>query len=350
MHPIVRAIDVGFGYTKFVTHVEGNAITCSHFPSIAVASVSDPAERAWGGRRKTAALRIGGLYYEAGPDIDLALGNFRPQLLRTDDYLATNEYLALMRVGVDFMQLETIDLLVVGLPVGLFAAKKSALERLAAGEHTVSKGRVVRVRKALAVAQPQGALVSYAANEDKLDRLRQHESLIIDVGSRTFDWLVTRGMRLVTSRSNSVNRGVHNVLATIATEIGVDIGEPFRDLEALDMALRKVRPLTLWGKPYAVEKYRPLIAPIAHDAVHSMLSSIGHKHRFDNIVVAGGGSYLFRKAIREAFPQYRLEEVNEPMYANVRGYQIAGQAKAALKAEAAPVDDAIASADTGRAA
>jgi plasmid segregation protein ParM len=347
MQPVVRAIDVGFGYTKFVTHVEGTAITCNHFPSIAAASVSDPAGRAWGGRRKTVAVRVGELFYEAGPDIDLALGNFRPQLLRTDDYLNTAEYLALMRAAMDFMQLDTIDLLVVGLPVALFSAKKSALERLAAGEHSVSNGRIVRVKKALAVAQPQGALVSFASSEGKMDRLRQYESLIIDAGSRTFDWLVTRGMRLVTSRSNSVNRGVHNVLSTIANEIGIDIGEPFQDLDALDLALRKIRPLMLWGKPYSVEKYRPLVAPIAYDAVQSMLGSIGHRNRFECIVVAGGGSYLFKKAIREAFPQYRLEEVSEPMYANVRGYQVAGQAKVGPKADVAPANEGVTGAGTG---
>ena len=347
MQPVVRAVDVGFGYTKYVTQVEGNAITCEHFPSVAAASVTDPAERSWGGSRDTIAVRVDKMFYEAGPDIDLALGNFRPQLPRTDDYLRSPEYLALMRIAMDYMQVDTIDLLVVGLPVGLYAAKKSALERLATGEHPVSKGRIVRVKKALAVAQPQGALVSFAANAGKLGRLRQCESLIIDAGSRTFDWLVTRGMRLVTSRSHSVNRGVHNMLMAIADEISLDIGEPFRDMEALDHALRKQRPLRLWGKPYMVEKYRPLIEPIAYDAVQSMLASIGHKERFELVVIAGGGSPLFKKAVHEALPLYRLDAVSEPMYANVRGYQIAGQAKLAPKAGAAPTVEASPSTDPG---
>lgn len=342
MQPVVRAVDVGFGYTKYVTHVEGNAITCEHFPSVAAASVTDPAERSWGGPRDTIALRVDQMFYEAGPDIDLALGNFRPQLPRTDDYLHAPEYLALLRIALDYMRVDTIDLLVTGLPVGLFAARKSTLERLASGDHPVSKGRIVHVKKALAVAQPQGALVCFAAGEGKLGRLRQYESLIIDAGSRTFDWLVTRGMRLVTTRSNSVNRGVHNVLTMIADEISHDIGEPFRDLEALDHALRKIRPLTLWGKPYSVEKYRPMIAPIAYDAVQSMLGTIGHKQRFEYIVVAGGGCHLFKKAIHDALPLYRLDEVREPMYANVRGYQIAGQAKLAPKAGVAPAAEASA--------
>ena len=60
------------------------------------------------------------------------------------------------------------------------------------------------------------------------------------------------------------------------------------NMDELDHALRKQRPLRLWGKPYLVEKYRPLTEPIAYDAVQSMLASIGHKERFEFVVVAGG--------------------------------------------------------------
>jgi plasmid segregation protein ParM len=61
------------------------------------------------------------------------------------------------------MKVSHIDLLVVGLPVALFAVKKAALERAMTGKHDVGGGKTVTVvRKALAVAQPQGALVHYA--------------------------------------------------------------------------------------------------------------------------------------------------------------------------------------------
>ena len=68
------------------------------------------------------------------------------------------------------------------------------------------------------------------------------------------------------------------------------------------------------------------------------------------IVIAGGGSYLFKKTIREAFPQYRLQEVSEPMYANVRGYQIAGEAKVASKADTDVVVDGATGIETGETA
>ena len=46
-------------------------------------------------------------------------------------------------------------------------------------------------------------------------------------------------------------------------------------------------------------------------------------------------------------PLYRLDEVSEPMCANVRGYQIAGQAKLAPKAGAAPTVEASTSTEPG---
>jgi len=43
----------------------------------------------------------------------------------------------------------------------------------------------------------------------------------------------------------------------------------------------------------------------------------------------GGGAFLFKKAVKAAFPKHRIHEVKEPMFANVRGFQLAGQNYAA---------------------
>ena len=69
----------------------------------------------------------------------------------------------------------------------------------------------------LVVAQPQGALYAYATQIGSAASIAQGRSLVVDVGSRTFDWLVTRGMKVVTKMSNSVTRGVSDVLIGIAT-------------------------------------------------------------------------------------------------------------------------------------
>ena len=88
------------------------------------------------------------------------------------------------------MNVREIDLLVVGLPVSMLRARKAELEKLAAGAHPVGGGRTVVVHRALALAQPQGALLDFTAQHGKVDTIRSERSLVIDPGMRTFDWLV----------------------------------------------------------------------------------------------------------------------------------------------------------------
>src|SRR5882672_448152 len=159
--PIVRAVDIGFGNTKFVTGVGEGRIDCDHFASVAYPSLRDSSADAIGGRRRTVSIPIEGLFYEVGPEVHLAADAFRPSHLN-DQFAASNAYLALLRGALHYMRVDHIDLLVVGLPVATFLARKTALERLATGEHELGKGRKIVVSKALAVAQPQGALVHFA--------------------------------------------------------------------------------------------------------------------------------------------------------------------------------------------
>ena len=73
----------------------------------------------------------------------------------------------------------------------------------------------------------------YASEHQKMAIIGNEQSLIIDPGSRTFDWLVARGMRLVQKQSYSFNRGMSDVLRLLAAEITKDIGSPYRDYDCL---------------------------------------------------------------------------------------------------------------------
>ena len=166
MDLIVRAVDVGSGNTKFVTSVvtsaSGADIRCVSFPSVAYPSSDGLPSWPSGDRRKTKFIPIGALFYEVGPEVALAADTFRAKQLH-DEYTESPEYMALLRGALGMMKVSHIDLLVVGLPVALFAVKKAALEKAMTGKHDVGDGKTVTVAKALAVAQPQGALVHYAS-------------------------------------------------------------------------------------------------------------------------------------------------------------------------------------------
>ena len=324
MELIVRAVDVGSGNTKFVTAAAGTDIRCASFPSVAYPSSDDTPSWPASERKKTVCIPIGPLFYEVGPDVSLAADTFRAKQLH-DEYTETPEYMALLRGALSMMKLSRIDLLVVGLPVALFAVKKAALEKAMTGRHDIGGGKAVTVGKALAVAQPQGALVHYASEHQKMAVIGNEQSLIIDPGSRTFDWLVTRGMRLVQKQSYSFNRGMSDVLRLLAAEISKDIGSPYRDYDAIDLALRTGKQPVIFQKPYDMKRLLPLAETVAEQAVSTMKQWIEAPHSLQNIILVGGGAFLFRKAVKAAFPKHRIHEVKEPMFANVRGFQLAGQ-------------------------
>ena len=324
MELIVRAVDVGSGNTKFVTASVGPDIRCTSFPSVAYPSSDDSPSWPASERKKTVCIPIGPLFYEVGPDVSLAADTFRAKQLH-DEYTETPEYMALLRGALSTMKLSHIDLLVVGLPVALFAVKKAALEKAMTGRHDIGGGKTVTVSKALAVAQPQGALVHFASVHQKMESIGNEQSLIIDPGARTFDWLVARGMRLVQKQSYSFNRGMSDLLRLLATEITKDIGSPYRDYDAIDLALRTGKQPVIFQKPYDMKRLLPLAGTVAEQAVSSMKEWIEAPHSLQNIILVGGGAFLFRKAVKAAFPKHRIHEVKEPMFANVRGFQLAGQ-------------------------
>ena len=328
MELIVRAVDVGSGNTKFVTGIAGNEIRCASFPSVAYPSSGETPHWPASERRKTVCIPVGPLFYEVGPDVGLAADTFRAKQLH-DEYTESPEYMALLRGALSMMKVSHIDLLIVGLPVALFSLKKSALEKTMAGEHQIGGGKTVTVAKAMAVAQPQGALVHYAAEHKKMATIGTQQSLVIDPGSRTFDWLVTRGMRLVQKQSHSINRGMSDVLRLLAAEISKDVGSPYRDYDAIDLALRSGKSPVIFQKPYDMGRHLPLAESVAQQAVSTMRQWIETPESLQNIILVGGGAFLFKKAVKAAFPKHRIHEVKEPMFANVRGFQLAGQNYAA---------------------
>ena len=323
MSIIVRAIDVGFGNTKYVTSSTNGKVECAHFPSLAFYCHNDQATESMGGKRRTVQVPVDGLFYEVGPDVELAADRFRSWQLH-DGYTETAEYRAFTAAALHFMKIDTVDLLVVGLPVAQFLAKRSALEKAMTGSFDVGRKRTIVVKKTLVVPQPQGALFWYAMHNGKMDAM-QHKTLVMDVGSRTFDWLVTRGMRVIPKMSDSVNRGVSDILRQIAEAIGAEIKADYRNLDAVDAALRTGRILRLYQRDHDLKKFEPLIRKVADQALISVLGRLDGPEDLENIVLVGGGAYLYRKAVKRRFPKHQILEVEDPMYANVRGFQLLGE-------------------------
>ena len=328
MRPIVRAIDAGRWNIKFVVADNGEEIKCMHFPSEAYPSETDMKTEVPALKRKTVGIPVDGLTYEVGPDAHLAADVFNAKVLQHDAYFETAEYLALVRGAMHFMKVAQIDLLIVGLPVATFKVPKwvAALERKMAGQHDLGKGRVVTVKEVRVLAQPTGALLHYGQAHNRLAEMRQEKSLVIDAGARTFDWIVTLGMQQIENKSHSLNLGMFDVLHKIAEGISRNTGTQFRAFELLDAALRGGKNPVIFQKEYDITQHLPLARKTAEHAVAEMLHFVGDASDIKNIILVGGGAFFFKKAVIQAFPRHKIHELKDALYANVKGYQIAGRA------------------------
>lgn len=338
MDLVVRAVDVGSGNTKYVKSVSGTTIECASFPSIAYRSSGKASGWLGGDRLRTMSIPVGDLFYEVGPDVGLAGNKFRTSQLH-DDYILTPEYQALLRGALRMMKVVNIDLLVVGLPVELVRLRRSALERLMVGTHDIGDGRTVTVTKALTVAQPQGALVHYATLHRKMKTIGKEISLVVDPGARTFDWVVCHGLKLIPQQSSSVSHGMSDVVKAVAADVSLAVGAPIRALDLIDVALRTGKPPVLFQKPYDLQRHMSVAEGVTAEAVSKMKEYVGDWEALQNIILVGGAAFMYRKALKAAFPKHHIEELKEPMFANVRGFQIAGDNYARGPAMAAAAED-----------
>lgn len=336
MEKTVRAIDVGYGNTK-LTLGTGGKLRCSHFPSVAPAAPSDP-RAGLGGRRKTAVVHLDGLFYEVGPDASLAVDVYQTRQMH-DHYCETPEYLALVRGALHFMKQTQIDLLVVGLPVTTYKTRRAALERRLRGDHLLVDGKQAHIARVKVVAQPQGALMYHGLTNGTLANINGSRNLVLDAGARTFDWLVAQGTRIIEKRSGAANRGMFDVLHRLAQAISHERNTDYRDYDRLDVALRSGKQPKVFGSEFDLSPHLRGARKIAEDAVNEMLRHVGDGNDIDNIFLSGGAALFFRDAVGQAFPRHKVKLVSTPLYANVLGFQAAGEEL--MRAEPGYAPDAL---------
>ena len=143
-----------------------------------------------------------------------------------------------------------------------------------------------------------GALAFYAHAHGKLAEIAKERSLIIDPGARTFDWLVAQGMRLVQKQSHSVNPGCRRraEAARRRDHQGHRHALP-RSGRHRHGAADRQGPGDL-PKPYDLKRLLPLAESVTEQAVSSMKEWIESPHSLQNIILVGGGAFLFRKAVK----------------------------------------------------
>lgn len=323
---IVRAIDVGYGNTKFTTDDSGS---CEIFPSLAPHADPSADHLSFYQRRETRVVRVGEMRFEVGRDTTL----FGAESILHGDYIETPQYLALTYGALDAMNVEHIDLLVVGLPVHLLDTRYSRLKQLLQGEHQIRDDRRVSIAEVAVVAQPLGGFISYCQRPDNWS-LAQHKTfLIVDPGFFTFDWLGCRGLRTVPGMSGSVECGMSHFLRAIQDQLQRSNGYVSHDLHRIDVGIRTGR-FRMYGRQIDLSSHHAAALPLINRAVHAMKAQVGSADQFDAIFLVGGGCKIFEPLIQQAFPSHSVHIADDPVFANVRGFHTIGELLMRRKAAA----------------
>ena len=347
MKPIARAIDVGYGNTKFTLNDGCNGsgdIECMMFPS--VAPVCPKGEMGdFMSKRDVALVSVNGQWYEVGPDAMMAMPSNASRALDTD-FVRRDYYMALMLGAMHYMNVDRIDHLVVGLPVSNIDKTMITFVRdLLLGDHQLPN-RTLHVGDVKVVPQPVGGMYDFGVRHQMMKELQAGINLLIDPGYFTLDWVVTTGTKMVEVRSGAANNaGMAAILHAIKDTMTLKIKE--RDgkseeitegiLNSIDSSLRNETPFRFNGKVERLDRYMEGADTVIRNALDKLRYKVGTLGDIERVVIVGGASHLYQKAVCELFANHDVHVAKQAVFANVRGFQLMANSAAAASLKIATV-------------
>lgn len=349
--PVVRAIDVGFGLVK-LTIGDGDGVSIVHFPSMAIPADASAVRTLGTRRRDTFDVPVAGALYEVGRDVGLAQagGSFGRDV--TDEFYRGSIYEALTKGALRYMAEAgdvRIDLLVLGLPVNQYndAKRRDYLRAHYEGVIDVGDGKTVSVAKVIVQAQPMGG---YAAIGDHLEALNAVITstagalkpltdadevddlavLMVDPGEHTLDWLLIQQGSINPRASGAASdAGRHRVVRAVQESLAAEVGRPLGPavMPRINEALRSGTPVKLSGVAHDLQQFDPVVTSVVEDSVNRLVDGLRDAHEIiDLVVLVGGHPERYRDALVKRFPAIPVFVMPEAMAANVRGFQMIGEA------------------------
>jgi len=351
--PVVRAIDVGFGLVKLSLRTP-DGVSFINFPSMAIPADASAVRTLGTRRRDTFDVPVHGANYEVGRDVGLAQagGSFGRDV--TDEFYRGPIYEALTKGALRYMAEagdQSIDLLVLGLPVNQYndAKRRDYLRSTYEGDIEIGDGKKIQVRKVIVQAQPMGG---YAALDDHLEALNRVISstkgalqplaageelddlavLMVDPGEHTLDWLLIQQGTINPRASGAASdAGRHRVVRAVLESLAADVGRPLGPavMPRINEALRQKQPVKLSGVAHDLTRYEPVIMSDIEDSINRMVDGLRDAHEIiDLIVLVGGHPERYRDVLSRRFPAIPVFVMPDSMSANVRGFQMIGEALA----------------------
>jgi len=353
--PVVRAIDVGFGLVKLsIRDGDGDGTTIINFPSIALPADASAVRTLGTRRRDTFDVPVNGALYEVGRDVGLAQagGSFGRDV--TDEFYRGAIYEALTKGALRYMAEagdSRIDLLVLGLPVNQYndAKRRDYLRDHYQGDIDVGDGKTVSVAKVVVQAQPMGGYAAIDEHFDELnavitktggaleplpsgDALDDLAVLMVDPGEHTLDWLLIQQGSINPKASGAASdAGRHRVVRAVQESLGAELGRPLGPavMPKVNDALRLRTKVKLSGVAHDLDRYEPVIMSVVEDSVNRMIDGLRDAHEIiDLVVLVGGHPERYRDVLTKRFPAIPVFVMPDSMAANVRGFQMIGEALA----------------------
>jgi plasmid segregation protein ParM len=333
MVSVVRAIDVGYGMTKYVLQSDGaGKFTCGSFPSLVALGMGRQLGAGYFDERDTVVVEWKGQSYEVGPDVALVSRGHSTRVLDAS-YIRSDDYQILIRGVLKKMGLSRLDLLVLGAPLLNFDQVSTTLQESFTGTIELGPKERVEVARVVVLPQPVGGLAwsgSQAATNG-VSRELTERTLMIDVGYFTVDWLVAEGTRVLPERSGSYPGGVSTLIRELANEVSRKTGEDITTMamwEKIDRHLYAREKFTIYGKPYDLTQHAQTVRSSVSQSVSAIAHRIGDAKDISQMLLVGGGAKQFAEALQAMYPSMSINIVPEAPFANVRGFQLIGEAMA----------------------
>lgn len=338
----VLAVEIGFGSCSLCSGIKDGKPEVLTFPSI-VAQVDNRTDMSAGlTKRDTVTVAVDGSFYEVGPEAHLATGKTTTRILN-NQYIDSPQYKALFLGSLAMAKMPVVDLLVLGVPVSSLH-RVEELKSMAVGIHQIGDKKV-EVKAAWVIVQPLGGLLSYAdqIGQAGYAELREINTLSVDCGYGTLDFLVSRGLKINESRSSAVESGM-GVLINEIWERSLKAAFPRADkmpTEVIDQAFWKTPGvLRISGRKYSFPKCdgkdmdgndvgvrfdaKTTIDSFTQAAMTAVKNIAGTGTDIDQIILFGGPAHTYLAALQIAYPDHTIHVLQNHLTAVCEGMYLGG--------------------------
>lgn len=315
---MISAIDLGFGFSKYMQYIPSrNEFMPAVIPSLSIPVDSKNLDDIHLTKRNTTEVLHEGAKYEVGNDIAALTSGNSPRYL-INDFYKSKEYTVLMKGVLKLMNVNYLDLLVLGVPVSQVDVARKYLMDTWTGEIDLDSEKIIKIRSVIVLAQPLGGFAHHASQTGNAREIQKQRNLIIDPGFFTVDWLLIDNM-LKMKGSGSDQSGVSYFLKEIAKQMGQD-HKNFTFMNRIDQYFFDSKPLFMNGKKIDFTPYLPQANLVLEKSVKAMLSELPDTQFIDNIIMIGGAAHIYLPFFQNQFPNIKIALSKRSQLSNVLGF------------------------------